>query len=194
MIMKPLIALITMMVWPVIPMFWIPAHLFSSSLKKFGRLTYILTGIAWLPVAYEIFSHRSLIFDHIVVMPGILAIAGLFMLFMGTLLHIWTGAILTPRGLIGIPEIIAPDESRLMDKGPFAVIRHPTYLAHTIMFLGVFLYTGSIAVGILTLADFTVVNAVIMPIEERELLQRFGDSYRTYMSKVPRLIPRCRLK
>ncbi|HMK55852.1 MAG TPA: isoprenylcysteine carboxylmethyltransferase family protein [Dissulfurispiraceae bacterium] len=188
--MKPLAALLTVMLWPIIPMFWIPVHLFSGTLKRFGRITYVLTFAVWLPVVYVIFIHRSLIFDHIIHMPDFLSMAGLLMLVLGTLLHIWTGAILSPRSLIGIPEIIAQEESRMIDKGPFSVIRHPTYLAHTIMFLGVFLYTGSIAVGIVTLADFAVVNAVIMPIEERELLRRFGDSYRIYMRKVPRLVPR----
>lgn len=190
----PLLALVTVMLWPVIPLFWIPVHLMTGAFRKLGRMTYFLALIAWIPVAYIIFAYRSLIFDHMMEMPLLLSFAGLVLLAAGSLLHIWTGALLSPRSLIGIPEIVAPEESRLIDKGPFSVVRHPTYLAHTMMFLGVFIYTGAAAVGVLTLADFVVVNAVIMPLEETELLQRFGESYRRYMDRVPRIIPRLRGK
>src|SRR5512143_3808106 len=150
--MKPLLALVTVLLWPVIPLFWIPVHLMTGVFKRLGRMTYVLALIAWIPVAYVLFLNRSLVFDHAIEMPLLLSVAGLALLAAGSLLHIWTGALLSPRSLIGIPEIVAPEESRLIDKGPFSVVRHPTYLAHTMMFLGVFLFTGAAAVGVLTLA------------------------------------------
>jgi protein-S-isoprenylcysteine O-methyltransferase Ste14 len=56
--------------------------------------------------------------------------------------------------------------------------------------LGAFLFTGSLAVGLLTILDFLIVSLVIIPLEEKELLRRFGPGYAAYMKKVPRLIPR----
>jgi protein-S-isoprenylcysteine O-methyltransferase Ste14 len=122
--------------------------------------------------------------------PVLLSIVGLTLLAVGTLLHIWAASLLSLPGIIGIQEISKPQRSKLMDQGPFTVVRHPTYLAHTMMFIGMYFITGVTAVGILTLVDFVVVNAVVIPFEEKELLQRFGEPYRKYMTVVPRMIPR----
>lgn len=57
------------------------------------------------------------------------------------------------------------------------------------MFSGLFLTTGVVAVGIMTVLDFVIVNIVIIPLEERELLTRFGEDNGRYMQTVPRLLP-----
>jgi protein-S-isoprenylcysteine O-methyltransferase Ste14 len=98
--------------------------------------------------------------------------------------------LLTLRGIIGAPEIAAPEESMLTDNGPFAIVRHPTYLAHIIIFLGAFLFTGILSVGLLTIVDFLTLSLVIIPLEEKELIRRLGAYYTEYMKRVPRLIPR----
>jgi protein-S-isoprenylcysteine O-methyltransferase Ste14 len=187
--MKLFLALITLMLWPVIPLFWIPVHFATGIFRRLGRMTYIFAAIVWVPVACLIFLGRDYLLANIVEFPLMISSSGLIFLLAGSLLHIWTGALLSPRSLIGIPEIVAPRESRLIDKGPFAVVRHPTYLAHTMMFAGIFLYTGVTAVGILTLVDFIVVSLFVIPLEERELALRFGEPYQEYMKRVPRLMP-----
>jgi protein-S-isoprenylcysteine O-methyltransferase Ste14 len=58
------------------------------------------------------------------------------------------------------------------------------------MFLGVFLTTGFLAVGAVTLLDLIMVNTIIIPLEERELLARFGADYEAYRRRVPRIMPR----
>ena len=188
--MKILLALVTLMLWPVIPLFWIPVHLATGVFRRFGRLTYIFATIFLVPIAYYIFLNRNLLLAHIITFPPLLSASGLILLLIGSLIHIWTGALLSPRSLIGIPEIVTAQESTLIDKGPFAVVRHPTYLAHTMMFAGIFFFTGVAAVGLLTVADFIVVNAVVIPLEEKELALRFGEPYQEYMQRVPRMIPR----
>jgi len=187
--MKIFLALVTLMLWPVIPLFWIPVHLGTGVFRRFGRFTCIFAAIFWIPIAYFIFLNRDLFVFNIIEFPILLSSLGLILLLVGSLLHIWTGVLLSPRSLIGIPEIVNPKESRLIDKGPFAVVRHPTYLAHTMMLVGMFLFTGVTAVGILTFADFIVVNVIVIPLEEKELALRFGKPYREYMRRVPRLIP-----
>lgn len=189
-LMKDILALVTIMLWPVIPIYWIPVHFATEFFRKLGRLTYLLIALMWLLVAYSIFINRAPLIAHRTVFPISLLIAGVILLAAGTLLHIWTANLLSLSGIIGIPEIVTPQKSKLIDKGPFAVVRHPTYLAHTMIFLGIYFITGVTAVGILTLADFIVVNAALIPFEEKELLQRLGEPYRRYITMVPRMIPR----
>ncbi len=183
------LALITLMAWPVIPLFWIPVHLFVHFFRKIKLLTYLMPLIIWLPVASIVYQHRDLLLYFKTDFPVIIRGAGVILLIAGTWIHIWTGKLLRLWGLIGLPEVYEKMHGRFITTGAFSIVRHPTYLAHTMMFAGVFLATGVISVGIITAVDFSVVNLIIIPLEERELLNRFGDEYRDYRSKVPKFFP-----
>jgi protein-S-isoprenylcysteine O-methyltransferase Ste14 len=116
-------------------------------------------------------------------------IVGVLLLAAGTGLQLWTILLLKPRGITGQPELgIAPSVG-LVECGAFSIVRHPTYLAHTLMLGGIFLLTGYATMGCIALLDLAVVQALIVPLEERELEQRFGDAYVHYCRRVPRLIP-----
>ena len=179
------LAIITVVFWPVIPLFWIPVHFASKFFKKLGLLTYSMPLIVWLPFAYFIYKNREVILQSKIEIPVVLNITGTVLLIIGTLLHLWTVRILGLLGIIGVPEISDKIKGRLVTEGPFSIIRHPTYLAHTIMFSGIFLITGVIPIVIITILDFLVINILVIPLEERELLNRFGEEYKLYKIKVP---------
>ena len=189
------IALITIILWPLIPIFWIPIHGLSKISKRLGLLAYVIPGIIWLSLAYILYTHRDLILYLNIPLPFGFNILGGILLSLGTLLHIWTGWFLGLWGLIGLPEISSKVNSRFVTEGPFSIVRHPTYLAHTLMFLGVFLLTEVVSVAIITFLDFIIVNTLIIPLEERELSERFSKDYTAYKEKVPsRLLPKVRTK
>lgn len=183
--MTKILALITIMVWPLIPLFWIPVHLRTGFFKRLGLMTYAMPLITWLPVAWVIYSHRNFLLQPKTEMHLLLRIAGIALLICGTSLHAWTARLLGIWGIIGVPEISAAIREDIISEGPFSIVRHPTYLAHTLMFSGVFLITGSVVVGIVAVLDFVLVNAAIIPLEERELFKRFGGEYAAYKKKVP---------
>lgn len=173
------------MVWPVIPLFWIPVHGISRIFKRLGLLTYVMPILTWLPLAYLIYRYRDFLLQFRVYLPLSINIFGAFLMTTGSLLHIWTGKLLGFWGLIGLPEVFSRQKGRLVTEGPFSWVRHPTYLAHTVMFSGIFFMTEVITVGILTLSDFLIVNLLIIPLEEKELSVRFGKDYSVYKEKVP---------
>jgi protein-S-isoprenylcysteine O-methyltransferase Ste14 len=178
------------MFWPVIPLFWIPVHFATKFFKRLGYLTYIIPVIGWLPFGHVIYHNRAFILQYKFDLPVVLNIAGIVLLIAGTLVHIWTGRLLGIRGLIGISEIAAKTKGGLVTQGAFSVVRNPTYLAHTIIFTGIFLFTEVIAAGVITVLDFLVKNTIIIPLEEKELLKRFGEKYKLYKNKVPAFFPR----
>ncbi len=187
-----LVAFLTIIIWPVIPLFWIPVHGLTRFFKRIGRFTYIMPVILWLPLAYFIYLNRFF-FLYYRIDPGpLVRIAGFVMLAGGALLQIWTARLLSLLGLMGLPEVSRKSKGRLMTEGAFSFVRHPTYLSHTLMFAGVFLLSGIISVGIITLLDFIIVNVVIIPLEEKELLVRFGEEYVRYKKSVPGFFPRMR--
>jgi protein-S-isoprenylcysteine O-methyltransferase Ste14 len=108
----------------------------------------------------------------------------------GAVLQIWTLILLTLPGIMGMPEVTRVVPGRLVTAGPFGLLRHPTYLSHTLMFAGLFLWTETAALGAVAVIDALVVNAMVIPLEERELLERFGKEYEEYRRKVPsRFLP-----
>lgn len=155
-----------------------------------GILTYVVPFILWLPVGYLIYHNRDFLLRYNAGFPTWLNAAGFAVFAAGCVLQLWTGKLLGLWGLMGLPEISSRVKSRLVAEGAFAVVRHPTYLSHTLIFSGVFLITGVISVGVITLADFTMMNLVIIPLEEKELAVRFDGEYAQYKREVPKFFPR----
>lgn len=184
-----LIALMTIILWPVIPLFWIPVHLAPQFFKKLGILTYSMLFVTWLPLVFLIYQNRDYILYYRIDFSAILIAIGIFLLMSGIIVHIWTGKLLGFWGLIGLPEVSKTFKSRLVTWGAFSFSRHPTYVAHTMILFGIFLTTGVIVVGIIVVLDLALVLALIIPFEERELLTRFGDEYNEYRRRVPRFLP-----
>jgi protein-S-isoprenylcysteine O-methyltransferase Ste14 len=187
--MTDLFALVTIMIWPVVPLFWIPVHGFPQLFRRLGKLTYIMPAVLWPPLAYLIFANRTFFLYYKVDFPLPVRIAGIALLVAGTALHIRTGVLLSLRGLMGLPEISPQRSDRLVTEGVFSVVRHPTYLAHTLLFAGAFLFTSVAAVGVVTFFDVIIINVFVIPLEERELVDRFGGDYIDYRKRVPRYFP-----
>jgi len=179
------LALITIILWPIVPLFWIPVHFASEIFKKLGLFTYVMPLLTWLPLVYFIYKNKDVILHYKTDIPVVLNIIGITFLIFGTLLHLWTARILGLLGIIGVPEISDKIKGRLVTEGPFSVIRHPTYLAHTLMFSGIFLLTEVVVIGIITILDLIIINILVIPLEEKELLSRFGKNYELYKKRVP---------
>jgi protein-S-isoprenylcysteine O-methyltransferase Ste14 len=75
--------------------------------------------------------------------------------------------------------------------GPYAVIRHPQYVAFIVIMLGFLLQWPTI----LTLAMFpilVVMYARLARHEEREAVAEFGEQYIAYAARTPGFFPRLR--
>jgi hypothetical protein len=59
-----LIALVTLVLWPAVPLFWIPVHCLPRVFRRLGLATYLLPLVTWLPAAIVIYSQRSFLLGH----------------------------------------------------------------------------------------------------------------------------------
>ncbi|MEM9277461.1 MAG: isoprenylcysteine carboxylmethyltransferase family protein [Pseudomonadota bacterium] len=87
----------------------------------------------------------------------------------------------------GVPEI-TNDPIALITDGPFALVRHPRYLMVLIGIAGWCLmsnYSGAYLMGLVSFFGLLL----IIKLEERDLVMRFGDQYRAYQHQVPPLLP-----
>jgi protein-S-isoprenylcysteine O-methyltransferase Ste14 len=108
----------------------------------------------------------------------------------GISLYRKSSANFSPKQLSGLAELrTAHPEQNLVTTGIRARVRHPVYLAHLCEMLAWSIGTGLAACYTLTL--FTIVTGTLMiRMEDNELEQRFGDSYRAYKNSVPAFFPR----
>ena len=75
----------------------------------------------------------------------------------------------------------------LVTSGVYGIVRHPLYLAGIIFFtFHPNITTNGLAVTVL--ADLYFIFGAVL--EERRFIGAFGDEYREYMKRVPRLFPR----
>ena len=97
---------------------------------------------------------------------------------------------LTMRILAGVPEVETEvgKRGKLLDKGPYALIRHPRYVEITLAAFGYAAVANYLGCWIVAIVTIPVLHLVVL-MEERELLDRFGDEYRDYAARVPRYFP-----
>lgn len=86
--------------------------------------------------------------------------------------------------------VLTKDRHELVTTGPYRWIRHPLYTTGITLLLAIGLMAADwfiLAFGLIALA---AVRLVVIPLEERELVVKFGDEYRAYMQRTGRLLPR----
>jgi protein-S-isoprenylcysteine O-methyltransferase Ste14 len=77
----------------------------------------------------------------------------------------------------------------LVTSGPYRWIRHPMYTTVLILVTATTLLTASLAVAFGGAAMFALL-AARSRVEERRLVEKFGDDYRAYQRRTGRFLPR----
>lgn len=80
--------------------------------------------------------------------------------------------------------------SAINTTGLYSIMRNPLYLGNYLIFLGMSLLSQSWEVLAINTLLFAAEYVPIILTEEHFLLQRFGQTYRDYASRVPRFFPR----
>jgi protein-S-isoprenylcysteine O-methyltransferase Ste14 len=71
-------------------------------------------------------------------------------------------------------------------------VRHPLYAAATTTFVALGVIAANWFLIAMALVAIALVRALVIPREETQLIERFGDEYRHYISRTGALIPRLR--
>ncbi|MFQ5583375.1 MAG: methyltransferase family protein, partial [Calditrichia bacterium] len=79
---------------------------------------------------------------------------------------------------------------KIIQKGLYKKIRHPSYSGSLISFLGLGITFASWASILIIFIPIYIAFLHRINIEERALLAEFGDEYRNYMNHTARLIPK----
>lgn len=88
--------------------------------------------------------------------------------------------------------VLTKSDHRLVTTGPYRWVRHPLYTTGLTLFAGVGLMNESWFVLALTILTWLGVLFVVIPREEAQLSDRFGEDYRDLIRRTGRLLPRLR--
>ena len=83
----------------------------------------------------------------------------------------------------------AQKNHRLATGGPYARIRHPQYVGFVAILLG-FLFQWPTILTVVMFPILVLMYARLAIVEEREMVQQFGDEYTRYAARTPRFIPK----
>ena len=115
------------------------------------------------------------------------AIAGIAMYVVATLLFL---SALEAARRVPLPRTLVDDPmpKGIISSGPFALIRHPFYVAYSLAWLAAPVATHGPLITVFALIAIAV-YVVAARREERQLEARFGEAYRTYKLGTGRLLP-----
>ncbi len=117
-------------------------------------------------------------------------VAGSVFLLIGIFFAVWSIADQLTRGK-GTP-IPAIATQKLLVHGPFQYSRNPMVFGTSLAYLGLSFYMASLSMVLFSLAFAALFILYIKLVEEKELLERFGESYREYAHGTPFFIPKAR--
>jgi protein-S-isoprenylcysteine O-methyltransferase Ste14 len=105
-----------------------------------------------------------------------------------SILGLWSGITMSIIGQ-GTPlPIDCPNQ--LVVKGPYRFVRNPMALAGIGQGVSIGWYFGSFIIILYALSGAVLWHILVRPEEEKDLAQRFGNSYLEYQQKVKCWIPR----
>jgi protein-S-isoprenylcysteine O-methyltransferase Ste14 len=153
--------------------------------KDSGSLQVLLGGM-WIAlfVAFPLAFLKVWAFPSSARLP--LFLIGVLMIVLGSLLRRYCWRTL---GEYFTGDVRARSDQPVISSGPYHLVRHPSYTAGLMMFIGIGLALGSwISFALLTIATIATYGYRVA-VEERALLDTIGEPYRVYMKERKRFIP-----
>lgn len=189
------IALFLILAIPSALLLWLLIHPFARFWRRLGpRWAYGSVGTVQVLAMAGIFRvRRYLLAVDFGASHGLLVL-GLWFLGAAIVLRLWHRRYMKLGTMFGLPELApAHYPGRLITAGPYAWVRHPRYVQVTLALWGFAFIVNYLAVyGIAVLWMAGIYFIVLL--EESEMHQRFGAAYEEYCRRVPRFIPRIRLR
>jgi len=172
--------------WVSVGLYWnVSARSVKPSVEKQGFvdrlarmpvwLGFVLFILAWTYPVGTLVMQRTVLSDSVAV-----AICAL-----GSFLAIWSRKTL---GAEWSRDVELKQGHKLVERGPYSLVRHPIYTAHLLLGLGTAMGSGRLF-AFAGLASFVVGFWIKLKQEERLLLRSFPDEYPAYQARVKALIP-----
>jgi len=150
-------------------------------IRRGGAVAQLLPAFVWVPyVVIAVRPGPELPFLDAVRWIGVGLIVG------GIAFSIWAARAL---GRHFDMEVEVHEGHEVVDRGPFAIVRHPVYFGLAVHFVGACLATGNLLLIAGTLFGSFPAFYARASAEERLLRETLGPAYDAYARRVPMLVP-----
>jgi protein-S-isoprenylcysteine O-methyltransferase Ste14 len=139
-----------------------------------------------LTVFFSISIAFSFGYSGIGLLPDWVFYLGILLMLLGVFVRQWAIAVL---GRFFSLTVRVAEDHRVVEKGPYRFVRHPSYTGALITFIGLALAVQSVGALLVLLVVFSLSYGYRMRVEERTLLSELGQDYASYMKRTKRLIP-----
>jgi protein-S-isoprenylcysteine O-methyltransferase Ste14 len=140
----------------------------------------ILTVFVSISIAF------SLGYARVRPLPDWVFYLGILLMLLGVVIRQWAIAVL---GRFFSLTVRVAEDHRVVEKGPYKLVRHPSYTGVLITFIGLALAVQSWGALLVLLGVFSLSYGYRMKVEEKALLSELGQDYANYMKRTKRLIP-----
>jgi len=106
----------------------------------------------------------------------------------GTIIAVKSSKKISVGNFFGLRPTVTLNHENLVISGIYSKIRHPMYAGLILIVLGYFFFSGSLTAAI-QLACLLVYLPIGIYFEEKNLIELFGEEYKTYKSQVPAILP-----
>jgi methanethiol S-methyltransferase len=190
------LAVIAIVVYGPGLLFWLLVHPFVGFWRSVGpRITYLVVGIVLVLIGVGVFQVQGTLIGRNLGTNWTFVIVGAFLLGILGWLGLTYGRGLNHLNMaarMGVPELSSSGAPQMLVRdGLYGLVRHPIYSAAIVGGVAYALIADYSGTFILFGAAVPVFYAITV-LEERELIARFGEQYRRYQQRVPRLLPRVR--
>jgi len=110
---------------------------------------------------------------------------GAFLTAAGLLFAVWARRVI---GRNWSASVTVKQDHALITSGPYEWVRHPIYTGLLAALIGSAIALGMVRAVVAVVIAFVAISYKLR-VEERVMLEQFGDAYRAYCARVPRLVP-----
>lgn len=175
---------------PAAVLYWYSIHPLIRIWRRVGpRRTLLLHYFLVLLLAAAIIAARKPILSVEFGTNRVLMLCAVPLFIASIALRVYIAKELKKRILVGIPELDPASHGvRLLTQGVYSRVRHPRYAQVMVAAIAWAMFTNYLAAYIAALVMVVGIFGLV-PLEERELRERFGAEYEEYSARVPRFIP-----
>lgn len=144
--------------------------------RKIMPPTYLYLGIALIILMHFVFPIKQIIdFPYTLI--------GILLIIFGLALNLWAWSLFTKNKTTQNPF---KNPNKFIDKGIYKISRNPMYLGMFGILLGISILLGSLITFIFPILFFIIINWLFIPIEEKNMENKFGKNYIKYKNKTRR--------
>lgn len=110
---------------------------------------------------------------------------GILFIVFGIVLNLWTDSLFKKKQTTVKPHEVP---NFFIDYGSFKISRNPIYLGMLFILLGVAIFLGSLFPFIFSIIFVIIIEKLFIPMEEKNLENKFGNKYIDYKKRVKRWI------